>query len=82
MKANEAPKKIYLTSDEKNSYVFTQKRSDGIGIEYIRTDAFIEEAVKWIEEIYNHHYIMRYSDSCEPPLIELTEWFRNYMEGE
>ena len=82
MKANEAPKKIYLTSDEKNSYVFTQKRSDGIGIEYIRTDAFIEEAVKWIEEIYNHHYIMRYSDSCEPPLSGLTEWFKNYMKEE
>lgn len=44
MKANEAPEKIYLTSDEKNSYVFTQKRSDGKGIEYIRTDAFIEKA--------------------------------------
>lgn len=45
-------------------------------------DAFIEKAAKWIEEINNHHHIMRYSDSCEPPLSELTEWFRNYMEGE
>ena len=46
------------------------------------TDAFIEKAVKWIEEINNHHHIMRYSDSCEPPLSEVTEWFKNYMKGE
>lgn len=48
MKAN-APEKIYLTSDEKNSYVFTQKRSDGIGIEYIRTDTIIEKACEWFK---------------------------------
>ena len=44
------------------------------------TDAFIEKAVKWIEEINNHHHIMRYSDSCEPPISELTEWFKNYIK--
>ena len=38
------PEKIYLTSDENNSYVFTQKRSDNMGVEYIRTDAFIQKA--------------------------------------
>ena len=48
MKENNVPEKIYLTSDEKNSYVFTQKRSDGMGIEYTRTDAFIDKAVQWI----------------------------------
>lgn len=57
-------------------------RTSDTNIEYIRNDAFIEKAVKWIEEINNHHHIMRYSDSCEPPLSELTEWFKNYMEGE
>lgn len=48
MKAN-APEKIYLTSDEKKSYVFTQKRSDGMGIEYTRTDAFIEKTYNWLK---------------------------------
>ena len=38
------PEKIYLTSDENNSYVFTQKRSDNMSVEYIRTDAFIQKA--------------------------------------
>ena len=40
----------------------------------------IDKAIGWIEEINNHHYIMRYSDSCEPPISELTEWFKNYMK--
>ncbi len=70
MKANEAPEKIYLTSDEKNSYVFTQKRSDGKGIEYIRTDAFIEKAAKWINE---------HTSLSEKLIIEN---FVNYMKGE
>ena len=40
----------------------------------------IDKAIGWIGEIYNYHEIMRYSDSCEPPLEELTEWFKNYMK--
>ena len=48
MKANGAPEKIYLTSDENNSYVFTQKRSDNMGVEYTRTDAFIEKAYEYL----------------------------------
>ena len=40
----------------------------------------IDKAVGWIKEINTHHHIMRYSDSCEPPLEELTEWFKNYMK--
>jgi len=42
----------------------------------------IDKAVGWIKEINNHHHIMRYSDSCEPPLSELIEWFKNYMKEE
>ena len=48
MKANEAPEKIYLTTDGNNSFVFTQKRSDNKGIEYTRTDAFIEKAAEYL----------------------------------
>jgi len=83
MKAN-APEKLYLHPTSKGEVgaswlTFPLTNED---IEYTRTDAFIEKAVKWIEEINNHHYIMRYSDSCEPPLSELTEWFKNYMKEE
>ena len=46
----------------------------------IAREEIIEKAIGWIEEINNHHHIMRYSDSCEPPISELTEWFKNYMK--
>jgi hypothetical protein len=42
----------------------------------------IDKAIGWIVEIYNCHEIMQYSDSCEPPLSELIEWFKNYMKEE
>lgn len=46
----------------------------------IAVEEVIEKAIGWIEEINNHHHIIRYSDSCEPPICELTEWFNNYMK--
>lgn len=46
----------------------------------IAREEVIDKAVEWIKEINTHHHIMRYSDSCEPPLSELTEWFKNYMK--
>lgn len=46
----------------------------------IAREELIDKAIGWIEEINNHHYIMRYSDSCKPPISELTEWFKNYMK--
>ena len=86
MKANEAPEKIYVDSkaigSDISTTIHTKRQDYPTCTEYTRTDTFIEKAVKWIEEINNHHHIMRYSDSCEPPLSELTEWFKNYMKGE
>lgn len=92
---SQMPSKIWLHKDTKYStgdivcgyqYDFVQGIEDEGGIEnfvkYVPADAFIEKTVKWIEEINNHHHIMRYSDSCEPPLSELIEWFKNYMKGE
>ena len=73
MKAN-APEKIYLTSDEKNSYVFTQKRSDGMGVEYIRKDAFIEKAAE---------YLMEYEFNDSPTIADRrkrVEDFKKYMK--
>lgn len=46
----------------------------------IAREEMIDKAIGWIEEINNHHHIMRYSDSCEPPISELTEWFKNYIK--
>lgn len=82
MKANEAPEKIYIFDNPILDFTKLSVRQSSKDIEYTRTDAFIEKACKWIEEFNNHNHIMRYSDSCEPPLSELTEWFKNYIKGE
>jgi hypothetical protein len=47
----------------------------------IAREEMIDKVIEWIEEINNNHHIMRYSDSHEPSLEELTEWFKNYMKG-
>jgi len=77
-----APEKIYLFDNPLIDFTKLSIRQGSDDIEYTRTDVFIEKAVKWIEETNNHHYIMSYSGSCEPPLSELIEWFKNYMKGE
>ena len=46
----------------------------------IAKEEMIEKAIGWIEEINNNHHIIRYSDSCEPTISELIEWFKNYMK--
>lgn len=79
MKAN-APEKIYLTSDENNSYVFIQKRSDNIGVEYTRTDSFIEKACEFIKNNGSH-----YIDIVNGQLVlkkGIINDFKKYMKGE
>jgi len=46
----------------------------------IAREELIDKAIGWIKEINNRHHIMRYSDSYELPISELTEWFKNYMK--
>ena len=79
MKANEAPEKIYLTSDEKKSFVFTQKRSDNKGIEYTRTDAFIEKAIEYIITHIPDMHTLGVSANMDDYIIKD---FRNNMKGE
>ena len=88
MKANESkskfvyPDKLYARANDNITLDISYAPQTLEAVEYTRTDAFVEKACEWIREFNNHHYIMRYSDSCEPPLSELTEWFRKYMEGD
>ena len=88
MKVNEAkkskfvyPDKLYARTNDNITLDISYAPQTMEAVEYVRTDAFIEKACEWIREFNKHHYIMRYSDSCEPPLSELTEWFKNYMKG-
>ena len=75
----QAPEKIYLTTDGDNSFVFTQKRSDNKGIEYTRTDAFVEKAAEWLKEnIYKHVY--KQGDDLGFPTAEFLKDFKKYMK--
>ena len=51
MKANKAPEKIYCVATEGGYYITTNKPEPPFaeGIEYTRTDAFIEKACEWLE---------------------------------
>ena len=57
MKANEAPERVYCESDGLDNIVKVHNikwpDDEAENIEYTRTDAFIEKAVKWLRnEIY------------------------------
>ena len=64
---------------EKNNRIPTFNDAINYGME-LQKQNMIGKACRWIEEINNHHYIMRYDDCCEATLNELLEWFKNYME--
>ena len=50
MKANEAPEKLYFGEGDKGIFdIYSTKESDD-EIEYIRTDAFIEKAARWLSD--------------------------------
>ena len=74
MKANEVPEKIILSADRETGILYNEwvikDLTDSIKIEYIRKDAFIDKAVKWINE---------HTSLSEKLVIEN---FINYMEGE
>ena len=53
MKANEAPEKLYITlselTEDGRTFVLDHHIDYPICTEYVRTDAFIEKATKWIK---------------------------------
>jgi hypothetical protein len=67
MKVN-APEKIYL---QKPTKVRTEKKYDN-DIEYIRTDAFMEKACKYLFENYHGEKLS----------LRMIDEFRNYMKGD
>lgn len=86
MKANEAPEKIYLfenpvteTPDDR----WLTYRSCDSDIEYIRTDAFIEKALAYLNEKFYFNNLF-YGIVCTDfhAMEEMYEDFRKYMEGE
>lgn len=87
MKANEAPEKIYLQPSAieqlpHQNIVYTKPLADN-SIEYTRTDAFIEKALKFLDEKFYfnnlHHGIESGVFDSEE---EMFEDFINYMKGD
>ena len=80
MKANELPKKIYLLPRQGGDYApyWRTDDQDSFGIEYTRTDAFIEKASEWFKKRYEWidiDGIRNYDKSA-------FEDFKNYLKGE
>lgn len=83
MKANEAPEKLYFTSNENGTHYYTE----GIPfereyIEYVRTDAFIEKACSGIEKLLRGYIIRNFHFGDSYNIDRLIEYFKNYMKGE
>ena len=78
MKANEAPEKLYLdTTDNPDNVWLRAFRPpfNTCGVEYTRTDAFIEKAWDWIEDNL-------LSSNQQDKSHLYLEQFKNHMKGE
>ena len=78
MKANEAPERVYCTPTEGGFYITTIKPEPPFaeGVEYIRKDAFIEKAEKFIYSALNDG-IMGTAN-----IEDFMRLFKKYMKGE
>lgn len=90
MKANETPEKIYVDSkaigDNISTTVSTLPQDYPTCTEYIRADAFIEKAKRWLEK--NAGSYVWCSDYAENPgddtcgmTDDFVDDFVNYMKG-
>jgi hypothetical protein len=68
MKANEAPEKVYIHKSQYWGLMANEHNITKNGVEYIRTDAFIEKAADYIKR----HSALLDSDGndCMPKWIE------------
>lgn len=80
MEVKEAPNKIYV--HEASAYELTKKLP--YHVEYIRTDAFIEKAVKFMEKIDDIDEYSWYNEEEHAAGIteKCIEDFKKYMKGE
>ena len=77
MKANEVPEKIYLQEPTK---VRTEKKYDN-DVEYIRTDAFIEKALAYLNsKFYFNNAFYGVVSTDFNAMEELFEDFEEYLK--
>lgn len=78
MKANEAPKRLYLLPNGLISYC---KNTDE-DVEYTRTDAFIEKAEKYLIEKFINDVSILSMGSVSINFTHAISNFLKYMKGE
>lgn len=86
MNRNEAPEKIHIQPNAHDRWFegkIPNGLPDGLFVEYIRTDAFIERACEWLKEnkdkyLYNTGEKGEYIPTCSGKMIDD---FRKYMES-
>lgn len=76
MLANEAPKKIYFTTNENGTHYYTE----GIPfereyIEFIRVDTFIKKACKYLSKTLADNH-----DNCGFDTITLNEYIEDFKK--
>ena len=77
MKANEAPERLYLSENIYGTYLYqVPDPDDKTAVEYTRTDAFIEKAMKFLKEWDVYRVCL------EGHKDWFIEQFKNYMKGE
>ena len=82
MKANEAPKKIYLYPYSTDRIYEVETKSLEGTIEYVRYDAFIEKAVQFIKDYFQFEDPSWYKNGKPFVKDKAIERFINYMKGE
>ena len=70
MKVNEAPERVYIHKSQYWGLMANEHNITKNGVEYLRTDAFIEKAYEWMDE------------HCKLLTSKDYEDFRKYMKGE
>lgn len=81
MKAN-APEKIYIFENPILDFTKLSVRQSDTDIEYTRTDAFIEKAVKWLMDNVQDYTDDGMGEHSFVLIHDLKEHFKNYMKGE
>jgi hypothetical protein len=86
MEANEAPEKIYFTSNENGTHYYTEGiPSEREYIEYICKDTFIERVARFLEYKLNDRVEIRVAGTLIPSLTNkqtFIEEFKQFMKGE
>lgn len=87
MKADEAPEKIWVRQDTFRipwTSCIDENANYG-GIEYTRTDAFIEKVARYLNRrLYDRVEVVNFGSTFESIIIkeEFVDEFRKYMKGE